>query len=136
MLGQAELAALGEDIARSGPRVPIQLWNGTLVDGRNRLAACRLGGITPTVDEVDFNSEAECVRFIISNNIHRRHLTESQRADISAALATLEQGRPETGKSAGLTQAQAAALMNVSERLTRDAKMVQEHAPDLAALRR
>lgn len=76
-------------------------------------------------------------RFIISTNIHRRHLTESQRADISAALANLEHGDNQhgrTGKSAApITQAQAAEMMGVSERLVRDAKMVQEKAPDLAA---
>lgn len=80
--------------------------------------------------------EAAVIAYIISTNMRRRHLTESQRASIAASLANLEQGRPETeqtGKFAGLSQSQAAGQMQVSERLVRDAKMVQKEAPDLAA---
>ena len=65
--------------------------------------------------------------------MRRRHLTESQRAHIAAELANLDHGEHKTGKSAGLTQPEAADQMQVSERLVRDAKMVQREAPDLAA---
>jgi len=76
---------------------------------------------------------AACIRFIISTNIHRRHLTESQRASIAAELANLPAHRPDGGKLAGLSQAEAAEQMQVSERSVRAAKAVQRDALDLAA---
>jgi hypothetical protein len=65
-------------------------------------------------------------------NLHRRHLNESQRAMIGAKLANMRQGRP-TEKAANLpdypvSQAQAAALLQIAERTLRDAKKVQTEA--------
>ena len=135
MLSDPELLALGKDISKNGQRSPIQLWKGALVDGRNRLAACLLVGIDPTVEEVDFNSEEECVRYIISTNIHRRHLTESQRMMIASKLAQLGPGgdHKSNAQICALTQSEAADQMQVSRRGVQMAKKVSEEAPDLAA---
>lgn len=52
------------------------------------------------------------VAFVVSENLHRRHLSESQRGMIAERLATLRNGQhaPPIG---GATQADAAALLNV-----------------------
>jgi hypothetical protein len=139
MMAQVELQALGADIARNGQRFPILLWNGTLVDGRNRMAACREVGITPSVETVDFNSEAECIRFIISNNIHRRHLTAKDRLDIAERLAAMKPGDNQhtevapNGATKVLPLADVAKQMDVSERQIQRLRYVKENAPDLAA---
>lgn len=136
MLSDEELRVLADDIAKNGLQHPVMTWNDVIVDGRNRWMAAKKYGCPIRTEDIEFESEEKCIRYIISTNIHRRHLTESQRADISAALANLEHGdnQHRTGKSAApITQAQAAKMMGVSERLVRDAKMVQEQAPDLAA---
>ena len=140
-LSDHELLALGKDISINGQRFPIQLWNGVLVDGRNRLAACLLVGIDPTVEEVDFNSEEECVRYIISTNVHRRHLTVEQRADIADELAQLRPGDNQHTKedaqkcatSPVMSQSEAAESMGVSRRTVQNIHAVKEQAPDLAA---
>lgn len=132
MLDEESLTALENNIKANGQHAPILLWNGVIVDGRNRYAACARARIKPKIKEASFADDAECVRYIISTNIHRRHLTESQRAAIAAELANLNPGN-QSGKLAGLTQAEAAEQMQVSERSVRAAKAVQRDAPDLAA---
>lgn len=160
MLADAELQALADDIREHGQRVPILIYLDRIIDGRNRLAACRLAGVKPLVQEIttadvgadrepwsytsaelaamaeettpeQWNAivDAAIERYIVSTNLHRRHLTESQRGMIAARMANRAQGQ--TGTSAGLTQGQAAEQLQVSERTVRDAKLVQREAPEL-----
>ncbi len=48
-----------------------------LIDGRNRREACKIAGVVPDVREL--NGE-DPKAFVISANIHRRHMTKGQRA--------------------------------------------------------
>lgn len=134
MLGAVALNELAHDIDTNGLIEPIVMYRGQILDGRNRLAACELADVEPVFREWE-GDESEIIPWIISKNIHRRHLDTSQRALIAARLATLDQGRPETGKFAGIpTQAEAAALVNVSERSVRTARTVlEEGSPELVA---
>jgi hypothetical protein len=118
MMDDDALTSLENDIKANGQSSPVITWKGVLVDGRNRYAACSRSRIKPKTKAIEFADDAECIRFIISTNIHRRHLTAH---------------RPEGGKLAGLSQADAAEQMQVSERSVRAAKAVQRDAPDLAA---
>ena len=137
MLEEEALTMLENDIKLNGQLMPIRLWNGAIVDGRNRYAACIRGGVKPKTKDIDFADDADCVRYIISTNIHRRHLTTSQRAMIASELATLGEGRPanETAQicAVNLSQPEAADQMQVSRRLVQTAREVQQQAPDLAA---
>jgi ParB-like nuclease family protein len=92
MLSDAELHELAKDIKVNGIREPVTVVPGdptVLLDGRNRLeAAERVGfdyrrfGVTAFC-----GTEDEQVGFIISKNIHRRHLTKKQKVRlIDAAL--------------------------------------------------
>ena len=133
MLSESELVALKNDILAHQQEHPIIVWNDMIVDGRNRFRACEMLGRKPKIKEMQFADEAAVISYIISTNMRRRHLTESQRASIAAELSNLPSHRPEVGKSAELSQAEAAKQMQVSTRLVTDAKMVQREAPDLAA---
>ncbi|MEW8293608.1 MAG: hypothetical protein AB2651_22040 [Candidatus Thiodiazotropha sp.] len=71
---------------------------------------------------------------VVSLNVHRRHLDESQRAMVGAKIAQFEVGQNQyTAGSANLpTQLTAAEQLNVSERSIRTAKNIQkEGAPEL-----
>ena len=85
MLGETELADLAADIKAEGLKFPIMLdaTGEVLVDGRNRLAACKIAGVEPRFERL--NGE-DPERFIVSANVKRRNLVAQQRA-IAAARA-------------------------------------------------
>jgi N6-adenosine-specific RNA methylase IME4 len=113
-LDGAAFAALKADIAANGLQENITLWRGAVIDGRNRFRALvELGEVTPDGkptrdDRFMFQyfsewsrsyPETDLVAFVVSKNLHRRHLSESQRAVIAARLATMGQGRPASHQS-------------------------------------
>ena len=132
MMGQAELAELACDIEANGLQNPIVTKDGVLIDGRNRLKACEIAGVEPVFKEF----EGEDIRvYIIGANIHRRHLTESQRAMIAAQLANLGNGQKTSSanlQSRAVSQAQAAEMLSVSPRSVATAKVVHSVSPVLA----
>jgi len=85
------------DIKAHGLREPIALHpDGSVLDGRNRLRACTRAGVEPHFKTWDgrLGTEAE---YIMSMNLHRRHLDESQRAMIAARMANLKSGQHKPG---------------------------------------
>jgi hypothetical protein len=88
MMPDAELLELGEDIKKNGLREHIKVIGDRLVDGRNRLEAAERVGIKLRAGQVSHLPAVDPVGYVISLNIHRRHLTKQQQADlIVAALA-------------------------------------------------
>ena len=83
MLNAEELDALALDIKANGLQQPIVMWEGLLLDGRNRLAACAICGVEPSFKQYEGNSP---VTFVISANIKRRQLDASQRACVAVEL--------------------------------------------------
>lgn len=128
MLEGPEFAALVEDVRTNGLLSPIVTWRGQVLDGRNRLRACFEAAVDPRFDDA---GDVDPVAFVVSQNLHRRHLTESQRAMVASRLATRRQGQRGVADTS-LTQAAAAALLNVSERTIRDARKVSAAAPEVA----
>jgi len=123
-LDGADLTALADDIRKNGLRQAIVTCEGMVLDGRNRLAACKIAGVEPRFKE--FTGDAP-LGYVISLNLTRRHMDESQRATVAAKIATLSDGQRRVGKFADVpSQAQAAAMLNVSERSVRSARQVLE----------
>jgi hypothetical protein len=106
-----EFDALVADIKANGLREKIDQYEGKIVEGRNRYRALQRLGIDPTADPTKYfrkalyvhtaggeiapheQSNDERVRaYIISKNIHRRHLTAEQRR---ALIAKLIKAQPE-----------------------------------------
>lgn len=86
MLSDEEVQELAEDIAKNGLRIPIIIdADDKILDGRNRAAACAIAGVEP-VYEPFVGSDEDKLAFVVSCNIHRRHLTTSQRASVAAKL--------------------------------------------------
>jgi hypothetical protein len=67
-----------------------------LVDGRNRRAACRIAGIKKPATRI-LNGE-DPTAFVLSANIHRRHMTKGQRA-MAAAMIWPETRRGRSGEA-------------------------------------
>jgi hypothetical protein len=92
-MGEADFAALVADIKANGQRLPIVVYEDQVLDGWHRYRACQQLGITPKTHEwCPLHAGADPVAFVLSLNLQRRHLTESQRAMVAAELATLERG--------------------------------------------
>lgn len=130
MMTEEEYQGLKADIKEHGQREYITEWCGKIIDGRNRLRACEELGIEPDICELD--ADQDPYAYVISHNLHRRHLTESQRSMVAGRLAALKEGRPkkeskETPPIGGVSVADAAALLNVGERSVARAKKVIEH---------
>ncbi|MCA9513945.1 MAG: ParB N-terminal domain-containing protein [Myxococcales bacterium] len=86
MMPHAAIAEMAEDIQRHGQQQPVVLWEGKVLDGRNRLRACNLAGVDPVI--VEWTGD-DPVRWVLSLNFHRRHLTEDQRAVVGARAEQL-----------------------------------------------
>jgi hypothetical protein len=130
MMSDEEYAGLVEDIHQHGQREKIVLWQGQLLDGRNRLKACIELDIEPEV--IELPEDADPVAFVCSLNVHRRHLTATQRASIAARLCNIPRGgdrRSKDFKVQNCTSVEdASEMMSVSPRSTKTAKKVQEKA--------
>jgi hypothetical protein len=82
------LQALAEDIQENGLREPIWLYEGRILDGRNRAHACKRVGIPLETREFR-GSQADALAFVWSENAHRRHLFSSQAAVAEGKRALL-----------------------------------------------
>lgn len=162
MMSAREFADLVEDIGAHGLREPIWLHrDGRIIDGRNRYRACRevlrLGSNHAEHAEPVFRTyegdEAGLVGFVVSLNLHRRHLNETQRGMVAARIANMGHGgaratpiqdanlrldlgdkEPRSSVPA-ITDAQAAEMLNVSKRTVTFARKVQEQAvPELVEM--
>ena len=108
MMNTEEIKMLCQDMQEHGYDVsqPITLFNGLILDGRNRQKAADTVGIVPEYEEYTGNDP---LAFVISHNLHRRHLNETQRAIVANRLANMRQGeRTDIEPSANLPKSAAA----------------------------
>lgn len=129
-----EFVALTADIKTHGLREPIILHDGMILDGGNRYRACKAAGVAPNF--LTFGG-GNLVTFVLSANLHRRHLTPGQQAAIVASAqnwATVQSGgRPKPGNVTGLnTVAERQAQSGASEKTQRNADKVAKADPGLA----
>ena len=136
MMSATEFESLKADIKHNGLFEPIWQHEGKIIDGRNRYQACVETGVTPHFREWD--GIGSLTAFVVSLNLHRRHLTESQRGMVAAKLANIELGQNQhflgsaNLRTHQISQAEAAELLNVSERtVTAAAKVKDEGALEL-----
>lgn len=127
-----EFDELVADVKANGLREPIWTYDGQILDGRNRWRACEAAEVAHRPMR-EYEGD-DPVSFVVSLNLHRRHLDESQRARVADKLASLPLGANQYTKgSANLpTQKEAAELLNVSERSVRSAREVRTNGvPEL-----
>lgn len=126
-LDDEHLVELAADIKEHGLLIPIEIMDGKIVDGRRRSLACRLAGVEPTVRHV---SPDDAVQYVLSLNLHRRHLTTSQRAMVAAEVATLAKHQKKGDASNEASQEDAAKLLSVSRSAVQRAKAVLDSGDD------
>lgn len=82
-LDEEHLGELAEDIREHGLRCPVELFDGKIIDGRRRYLACEKAEVDPDYVEV---KPDDPVAYVVSLNVHRRHLTLSQSAMCAARV--------------------------------------------------
>jgi 16S rRNA G966 N2-methylase RsmD len=136
LMDAAELQALAADIKTNGLIYPVVTYQGTVLDGRNRLAACELAGVAPHFEEY---AGQDPIGYVWSVNGPRRHLTPSQRAMVATEMATLRDGQRADYATGAQncapvkSQAAAAAEVGVSRRTLQQAAAIKRADPELAA---
>jgi len=139
---------LRDDIAAHGLRQEIVKIADAILDGRTRYIACIELGVEPVFKEWD--GKGEPLDFVVSQNLHRRHLRDDQRAVIAAVYqqALANQSKRKRAATAAAkrhgtisseagaapkqrARAQAAKALNVSEAKVRKAEEVRKSSPKL-----
>jgi len=128
-----EFKRFRKDIKSNKLREPVVIYEGKILDGRNRYNACKEFGFP---FDIKLYTGTDPIAFVVSANIHRRHLNESQRATVAAQLATFtHDGDRSKAPIGALTDKAAAKLLNVGERSVERAKAVlKEATPNIQAL--
>jgi ParB family chromosome partitioning protein len=149
-----EYAALVADVRTNGLLEPIWLHpDGRVIDGRHRQRACEEAGITP--EYRTWAGTGSLVAFVVSLNLHRRHLDISQRAMVGARMLPMfaeeakarqrqageQHGRgqvvanlPEAMPEGSRAREDAAAAVQVSPRTIESAaRVIEQGAPELVA---
>jgi hypothetical protein len=144
MMTVTEYDQLKADISANGLLEPIVIYNGLILDGRNRYLACTDLGITPEYETFD---GGDPVSFVISKNLHRRHLTASQRAMIAIDVLPMFEAEAKkrqestrfggggnistTYAKTGKSRDKAGAKFGVSGKYVAEAEKVKQEAPEL-----
>ena len=152
MMDEAKIAELADDIRKNGQLVPVWLYEGKILDGRNRWAACKIAGVDPKTKEYTGD---EPTAFAVSLNDRRRHMNKGSLAAVAAELepffaADAKRRQIEAGKQHGRGQKvmakmpeaiqktptpvarnEAAKSVGVGDRYVQDAKKVKAEAPEV-----
>ena len=147
LMSDNDLKALTEDMKINGQLESIWTYNGEILDGRNRFAACNAAGISP---EFKVYPGDDPLSFVVALNLRRRHMTATQRAMIGVelksqyaeearehSLANLKQGDqvPDPSKltvrGLGESRDRAAEVVGVSNGYIGMAERIKEKAPEM-----
>jgi ParB-like chromosome segregation protein Spo0J len=130
----AKFEELKADIKANGLRHAIVTHQGMILDGGNRYAACIEVGVQPLINDY---TGSDPVAYVLSANLHRRHLSLGQQAAIVASAqdwSTAQAvGKPKlvnVGQFA--TVAQRAAASGASRSTQKMADKVAKESPELA----
>lgn len=129
MMRASEFAELVHDIKENGLREPIVVHEKAILDGRNRYRACRKAGVEPSLETF---AGDDPLKFVISKNLVRRHLKDSQRAFIAANLVSTVLGTNQFNRKGAISETEAAQLLNVSNQSVHRAVSIRKNAiPEL-----
>jgi hypothetical protein len=147
-MSDSEIEKLAKDIEKHGLRLDLVLYEGKILDGRNRYLACQKAGVEPRFMTFE-ESDGSPIDFVWSVNDCRRHMSQSQRAALAVEfmpeyekeakkrLVTSTGGkspRPVVtlpqAENIGKSREKAAAVAGVSPSLVQSAKKLKEESPE------
>jgi hypothetical protein len=154
---EVELKALADDIKQNGQQQHAVIYEGKILDGRNRAAACKLAGVS--LKTVPLPKGVAPVGYVMSSNLRRRQLSPNQLAVVAAKLmqhfgeeaakrkrvlsgtrANADGTQPEVPENlpepdeCGDARDKAAKATGANPRYVSDAVKLQHEAPDLFKL--
>lgn len=147
MMAEDKLHELADDIRKNGQLIPVWLYEGKILDGRNRWAACQIAGVEPKTKEYTGD---EPTGFAVAMNDRRRHMNKGALAAVAAELepffaadakrryeATVGRPKKSVEKVPPISTPQpkareeAAKSVGVNDRYVSDAKKVKQEAPEV-----
>lgn len=142
---------LKEDIKTHGLLQPVILYEGKILDGRNRYRACLAIGLEPRYEQYE---GIDPLGYVISLNLKRRHMTKEQLAAVAvqneALLSDLQARARERQKATQIKSGaaptvaqkvaepkeslqQLAEVFQTNKQYVKEAKAVKERAPEAFA---
>ena len=117
---------------------PITLLDGQVLEGRNRERACQDTGVTPRYETLPAGEDPYA--FVAAANLHRRHLTKSQAAQIAEKMITMKHGGDRKSNQVAKMQLdskstnEVAKIMGVCSRMVGHVRRVKRDAvPEVIA---
>jgi ParB-like nuclease domain len=121
-----EFDQLVDSITENGLHDPIILFEGSILDGRNRYRACLEAGVEPRTETF---SGGDPVAFVMDRNLHRRHLTVGEKAMALRKFATFSKGQTRAKLDAGIpasrTIAELAKTAGINKEAMSDANTIE-----------
>lgn len=88
-LNETESENLKQSLIKEGCRDALILWNNILIDGHNRFEICKEYNIEFTTINKSFNNKIEVLKWIDTNQLSRRNLTDEQRTILFGRLSKI-----------------------------------------------
>lgn len=150
-MADEEYKDLVQSVREKGLLEPIWTYQGKIVDGRHRYRACQEAGVSPRFREWDGNGSL--VTFVVTLNLKRRHLNQSQKAAIAADMlpmleaeakkrqialagsrgtAVVDDLSQKIDQGGGRATEHAATIVGTNRQYVSDFKAIAQKAPDLA----
>lgn len=79
-----EFEDMADDIVANGQKETVKLYRRKIIDGRNRYRACKARGVPCRFE--NWNGKGDPADFVLSMNLHRRHLTPEGRKALVVQL--------------------------------------------------
>lgn len=129
-----EFGDLVADIKKNGLLQPIVVYEDKILDGRNRFIACTEAKIAVPEDRFTPYIGDDPLGFVVSSNLHRRHLSVAQRSMIAVQVANMRRGRPpKNTPNGGISQGTVARTFKVGKNsVQRAATVYHKGIPELA----
>jgi SAM-dependent methyltransferase len=140
---------LKEDIEINGMHEPVRLYEGKILDGRNRYNACKELKIEPHYREFEPVNSVDPFDFVVSMNLMRRHLSASQKAMAAVDALPFYKKQAESRKKStlkhvgvdgekippqekGKSRDIVGEKFGVNGKYVDQARLINEYSPDLA----